>query len=660
MQYLSQLDYSIIVSYFVVLAVIAVVSHRLSSRNLESYFLADNRLPWWMLGVSGMGYSLDVSGTMLIVSLIYLLGMRGLYIEFRGGVSLALICQMLWAGKWHRRSGCITVAEWMSFRFGETRSADMARLVTAIAFIVFAVSMLSYLAVGTGLFFSLFLPLTPLQCSLILLGVTTAYTAASGFYGVVIADLIQCGLIVLSIIVVVALAIRQVGDGAGFAALAESVTGMRNWTLSYPNVFEADLPVGYTEYQDLLKYTMFFLVLNKLFINGFGAGHETQFFAARNDRECGLLACLWASLMAFRWPMMMAYVVLGVILVRDFFPNQGVLAPAAETIRQHTSASESQWREVISQIKNNPQDFPSELILKLRGLLGDDWRSKIDLLSFAGTINAERIMPSVLLYSIPTGLRGLIMVALIAALMSTFDMTMNKAAAMFTNDIYRQFIRPAARNRELMLATYSFCAALVGVSFVLAYSVPNINKIWGWIAMGLWSGIGMPMLLRLYWWRFNAMGFVVGTTGGLVAAIIVLILDTYYGVRFTEVTQFLLLTPVSLLLSIAGTYLAPPTEPAVIDNFYRRTRPFGLWKKLESSLPDDIWRAMKREHRNDLMALPIAFVWMVTMYLLAMQLLIQQWWPAAITGTIFLASVYGLYRIWYRNLPSEHESTSPE
>jgi hypothetical protein len=400
--------------------------------------------------------------------------------------------------------------------------------------------------------------------------------------------------------------------------------------------------------------------LNKLFINGFGAGHETQFFAARNDRECGLLACLWASLMAFRWPMMMAYVVLGVILVRDFFPNQGVLAPAAETIRQHTSASESQWREVISQIKNNPQDFPSELILKLRGLLGDDWRSKIDLLSFAGTINAERIMPSVLLYSIPTGLRGLIMVALIAALMSTFDMTMNKAAAMFTNDIYRQFIRPAARNRELMLATYSFCAALVGVSFVLAYSVPNINKIWGWIAMGLWSGIGMPMLLRLYWWRFNAMGFVVGTTGGLVAAIIVLILDTYYGVRFTEVTQFLLLTPVSLLLSIAGTYLAPPTEPAVIDNFYRRTRPFGLWKKLESSLPDDIWRAMKREHRNDLMALPIAFVWMVTMYLLAMQLLIQQWWPAAITGTIFLASVYGLYRIWYRNLPSEHESTSPE
>ena len=48
------------------------------------------------------------------------------------------------------------------------------------------------------------------------------------------------------------------------------------------------------------------------------------------------------------------------------------------------------------------------------------------------------------------------------------------------------------------------------------------------------------------------------------------------------------------------------------------------------------------------------------MYLLPMQLLIQQWWPAAFTGTIFLASVYGLYRIWYRNLPSGNESISPE
>jgi SSS family solute:Na+ symporter len=658
MSYLSPFDYLIIAAYFVALAIVAVWAHRMASRNLDSYFLADKRLPWWMLGVSGMGYSLDVSGTMLIVSLIYVLGMRGLYIEFRGGVSLALICQMLWTGKWHRRSGCITVAEWMSFRFGDCRAAEMARLVTAISFIVFAISMLSYLVVGTGLFFSQFLPFTPLTCSLILLIATTVFTAASGFYGVVIADLLQCGLIVLSIVIVIALAVQQIGDGSDFAVLAESVTGMRNWTLSFPNLFESDLPVDYAQYRGLLTYTFFFLVLNKLFINGFGSGYETQFFAARSDRECGLLAGLWSALMTLRWPMMMAYVVLGIFLVRDFFPDQRAVGEAAAAIQESRPSSESQWREVISQIKNHPELHAPELIAMLEELLGTNWKDKIELIGIRGTINAERILPSVLLYRIPSGFRGLIMIALIAALMSTFDMTMNKTAAMFTNDIYRRFIRPFASMRELLVATYVFCGALVAVAFVMAYRVPNINMIWGWIAMGLWSGIGMPMLLRLYWWRFNAMGFVVGTLGGLAAALAVLFLDTYGDVHFSEVAQFLMLTPISLLCSIVGTFLAPPTEKAVIDNFYRTTRPFGFWKPLEAVLTDGDLQMMKQEHRHDFCALPFAFVWMVSMYLLPMQLLIQRWQAAAVTGAVFLVSTWGLYRIWYCNLPPSDETLS--
>jgi len=38
----------------------------------------------------------------------------------------------------------------------------------------------------------------------------------------------------------------------------------------------------------------------------------------------------------------------------------------------------------------------------------------------------------------------------------------------------------------------------------------------------------------------------------------------------------LMLTPISLFCSIVGTFLAPPTEKSVIDNFYRKTRPFGF------------------------------------------------------------------------------------
>lgn len=656
MGYLDRVDYSIVAAYFVAMVALGIVLQRMASRNMQSYFLANKRLPWWMLGVSGMGYSFDVTGTMLIVSLLYILGPRGLYIEFRGGVSLALICQMLWTGKWHRRSGCMTLAEWMTFRFGETRAAEYARVATAVTYIVFTASMITYLAVGTGMFFSLFIPLSPLQCSALIFGVATLYTAASGLYGVVIGDLLQCGLIVVSVIVLSVIAFGKIDDGAGFSALAAGVTGMDNWALSFPNLHETQLPAGYTQYENLLAYTMFFLVLNKLVINGFGTGHEPQFFAARSERDCSRLAGLWAVLMTLRWPMMLACAVLGIFFIDQQMPDQSTMARAATVIKEHIDTSPSHWREAISSLQLEPDSHSPELVGELRALFGEDWTKKITLLSYRGTVDAERILPAVLLEEIPPGLRGIVLVALIAALMSTFDMTMNKSAAMFTNDIYHRYWRPKATTRELLIATYVFCVVLVVVSFALAYRVPNINRIWGWIAMGLWSGIGMPILLRLYWWRFNATGFVTSMAGGLLSALGVLVSETVWGYQLTEVQQFLLLTPLSLGFAVAGTYLGPPTEQAVLTNFYRRTRPFGLWRPLEGVLdPIDLEQA-KREHCRDLLALPFAFVWMVSMYLLPMQLLIHQWRPALLSATVFVLCSFYLYVFWYRSIPdATHE-----
>nr|HPM23622.1 sodium:solute symporter [Phycisphaerae bacterium] len=125
---LNALDYSIIGLYIVGLVALGLWFRRLASRNMNSYFLAEKSLPWWMLGISGMGYSLDLAGTMLIISLLYIFGPRGLFIEFRGGLSLAMLCQMIWTGKWHRRSGCMTVAEWMTFRFGDGQGGKFARV----------------------------------------------------------------------------------------------------------------------------------------------------------------------------------------------------------------------------------------------------------------------------------------------------------------------------------------------------------------------------------------------------------------------------------------------------------------------------------------------------------------------------------------------------
>src|SRR5262245_26191236 len=118
---------------------------RKASQSLEDYFLAGRNLPWWALGISGMTNFLDMTGTMVIVSSLYLLGPRGIYVEFRGGAVLVLAFMLLWTGKWHYRSKCMTGAEWQIYRFGTGSAAQFARIITAISQIVILLGMIAYL-----------------------------------------------------------------------------------------------------------------------------------------------------------------------------------------------------------------------------------------------------------------------------------------------------------------------------------------------------------------------------------------------------------------------------------------------------------------------------------------------------------------------------------
>ena len=170
MHFLNSVDYSVIVTYLLVLIGFGLYLQKKASQSIRDYFLGGNTLPWWALGISGMASYLDIAGTMLIVSFIFMLGPRGLFIEFRGGACLLLSFMMVWTGKWHYRSKCMTGAEWMEYRFGSGWGGQFARLVSAAANIIGTVGMLAYLIKGVGLFLSMFLPFSPLVCSLILIG----------------------------------------------------------------------------------------------------------------------------------------------------------------------------------------------------------------------------------------------------------------------------------------------------------------------------------------------------------------------------------------------------------------------------------------------------------------------------------------------------------
>lgn len=643
MSQLNTVDYTVIVIYFCCLVALGLFLKKMASQSLEDYFLGGRRLPWWALGISGMASYLDITGTMIIVSFLFMLGPRGLFIEFRGGAVLPLAFMLLWTGKWHRRSGCITGAEWMEFRFGSGFGGQFARLTQALASILLTVGMLAYLVKGVGLFLSMFLPFSPLVCSMVMLGVAAVYTMVSGFYGVVFTDMFQSFIIMTSVIAISTLALRQVPGVEVLGNLAREVTGSNSWTTSSLQ-WNTSMPAGYEAYRHLGMFALFYFF--RQMIGGLGSGAEPMYFGARSDRECGLLTFLWTWLMSLRWPMMMAFAVLGIYMVKNMFPSQEVLVQAAELIRSNVGAiDKSRWADTLSAIMNNPGAYP-EIVTGLRDILGASWQQKLHLLSFEGTVNAERILPAVVLYSIPMGFRGMILIALIAASMSTFDSTVNRTTGYFIRDIYQRYLRPHASNKEMIYASWIFITVVVVLGFVMGYATESINDIWGWINMSFWAGLIIPLLLRMHWWRFNGGGFAVGTVVGMVFAV----MQRAFMPGMDERIQFLLGLTISLTGAIIGTYMTKPTDRKILENFYRVTRPFGLWGPFLHALDDKTRAATKREHRNDIISLPFALGWQITLFILPMQIIIKAWHSFAITFVVFLLCLGGLYIFWFRNL----------
>ncbi len=646
-EYLGVLDYAFMLFYVVVLICIGLYLRRQASKSLDNYVCGGGNIPWWAMGISGMASFLDMAGTAIIVSFLFMMGPLGLFIEFRGGAVLILPFMMLWTGKWHRRSGCLTGAQWNIFRFGDGWGGRASQLMAVIATVLTTIGMLAYLIVGAGIFLSTFLPFTPTQCSIALLLIATPYTMMSGFYGVIYTDLFQSFIIIAAVIYVTVTSFLGVDSAAEIGNIAMSVTGNPDWISGIPK-WEVHVPKGYEVYKHLIIFSGFYLL--RTIAAGVGTGADPRYFGAKNDRECGKLSMLWIGMMSFRWPLMIGIAVLGLYLVNDLIPEQSNVQKAADMIQQYYPETEKpEWGNLVSSISYSPEEHDVGLVSGLKSVLGaDQWVDKMNLVSYEGTVNPEKVLSQVLKMRIAKGMRGILVIALIAAALSTFGSWINLGTSQFVNDFYKVWIRPKAKTKELIFASWATVASIVALSYWFSTSLDSINDIWGWMMMGFGAGFLVPTLLRLYWWRFNGEGFAIGTLVGLIAAIV----QRAVNPGMVEWQQFILVMVIGFIGSVVAAYIFKPTDEAFLKEMYMKTRPFGVWGHFKKTLSEEEQKKVSREHRNDLLALPFAMTWQVCIFLVPMLFVIHNW--KDLTGAFILGLIAfaGLYFIWFRNLPA--------
>ncbi|MBF2015995.1 MAG: sodium:solute symporter [Rivularia sp. T60_A2020_040] len=593
---LQLVDYLIIAVYLISIVIFGLYLERKASAGIDSYFLGNRNMPWWVLGASGMASNTDLAGTMVISALVYAVGARGFFIEIRGGVVLIMAILMIFMGKWNRRAQVMTLAEWMRLRFGEGREGNTARIISAIANLMFAVGAMSYFTVAGGKFLGQFLGISDEFASIGLVALALVYTAASGFYGVVWTDVFQGGLIFLAIIYVCGLALQVATIPETFAVSIPGTEQLKEWSFaewsSISPSLTLDLPGDYSIFNLFGGVIFFYLVKECMSGFGGGGGYMIQrYFAAKSDREAGLLSLFWIILLSFRWPLVTAFAMLGI----------------------HYGATKS----VIS--------------------------------------DPELILPTVITEYVPVGVKGLLIACFLAAAMSTFDSIINSSAAYWVKDIYQAYLKPQATNQQLIVQSRLASVVIVVVGMLFSYQIKNINEIWGWLTLGLGAGLSIPLVLRWYWWRFNGYGFAVGTVAGMLAAILskALIIPSLNQPQYQEYALFLIPSISSFIGCIIGTFVTEPTDLQVIDNFYKVTRPFGFWEVVRKNLPANIQQKIKNENRRDILSTFIAIPWQLTLFMIGITFMMKRWDNFGILLALLIVLSIALYFTWFKYLSKE-------
>jgi len=308
---LHPLDLSIIALYLLAMALIGVWVRKQATKHLDSYYLADRNIPWWMLGLSGCSSYIDVGGTMALVGVLYYLGLKAIWITHIFWGWLMICLYMAFQAKYIRRSGVMTFAEWNQTRFGTTRDAEYARLAAASFLLVLMVFNLMYMAVGTGKFVEEFLPFARWESTLIVFAVVGIYVTLGGFFGVILTDLFQTVLIAIGAVILTVLAF-QVGDGAGFVASkpAEWSALAPTWTLW--SGYSESTPQAYQHYQAFgpIVISGFIWMIFRL-LAGPNVWDFQFFLTTRSPRDASLAAGLWTVGYTLRWFIGLAFMVLG-------------------------------------------------------------------------------------------------------------------------------------------------------------------------------------------------------------------------------------------------------------------------------------------------------------------------------------------------------------
>ena len=180
---------------------------------------------------------------------------------------------------------------------------------------------------------------------------------------------------------------------------------------------------------------------------------------------------------------------------------------------------------------------------------------------------------------LPPGVRGLMLVGLLAALASTVDTHLNWGASYWSNDVYgagvcRSWQRRPPGRRELVVVARLSNLLVLAVALAVMANLGSIQTAW-FISLLFGAGMGSVLVLRWLWERITLWSELAAMAASLATAPLLLaLLGTDPA---TEWIRLGLMALVTTTAAVLAAWLGPRTDDATLRAFYARVRPLGWW-----------------------------------------------------------------------------------
>ncbi len=605
---LQAIDISILISYLAAMVMIGWLLRKKARVSKESYLLGGKKLPWYLLGLSDASDMFDISGTMWMVALCFVYGMKSIWIPWLWPV-FNQVFNMMFLAKWLRRSNSNTGAEWLATRFGLAGKGVKASHNVVVAFaLIGCFGFLAYGFVGLGKFIEIFVPWSEVKeyvpfdiapqyvahfYGIVFTLFAVFYSVLGGMHSIVLGDLIKYIIMTIGCISIAIIAMTHLNAG-GLNVPHGWFNPFFGWhlNLDWSNIIpDANKKIGDDGF-GLFGFFFMMMLFKGVFaaLAGPAPNYDMQkILSSRSPKEASkMTGFVSIILLPIRYSMVIGLTVLGLLYFHQMNLSDGT-----------------------------------------------------------GGTDFERVLPAAVNNFLPAGILGIVLTGLLGAFMGTFSGTLNAAQAYIVNDIYLKYINPTASNRKIISMNYLSGIVVVTIGVILGFFAKDVNSILQWIVGALYGGYIAANTFKWYWWRFNANGFFWGMAAGIVAALAFPFIFPHTLPLYVWPLLFL----ISVIGCLVGTYTAPPTDIEVLKKFYSTVRPWGFWKPVHQLVvkEDPNFQANKR-FKLDMFNVVLGIIAQCCLTILPMYIVLWLKLPLLITILILAVIIVILKRTWWNKL----------